>query len=62
MNSVHCGNFHVEKTSPDCPYCIVRMLTRALELRDPNAPELTPAMVLLEKAKKEREWARRTAR
>ena len=58
---MNCSNYHTTKTDPDCPYCIVRMLYRALETRDPKAPELTPAAVLLDRAKRASDDARKEA-
>lgn len=57
-----CDNYHAEKVSPDCPFCVIRILTLALERHDPFAPELTPAMALMHKAEKERARARRASR
>lgn len=55
---MNCSSYHSEKTSADCPWCIIRMLVRVVERLDANAPELTPAIILLEKAKREqRTWS-----
>lgn len=51
---MNCRNFHAEKQSPTCPYCVVVALTKALEKIDPLNPALTPAMELLRKAQKEK--------
>lgn len=57
-----CDNFHATPQSPDCPYCVIKVLTLALEKRDPHAPELTPAMMLISKTDRERARARKAAR
>jgi hypothetical protein len=58
---MNCSNYHVTKQDPDCPYCVIKILTVALEKRDPTAPELTPAMMLLTNARRENRLARRAA-
>ncbi len=50
---MNCSNIHATRRDHHCPYCIVRMLYLALEKHNPNAPELTPAAVLLTNAHEE---------
>ena len=59
---MNCDNYHIEPKSPDCPWCVIVALTLALEKVDPNAAALTPAMMLLRKAERERALARKAAR
>jgi hypothetical protein len=54
---MNCSNWHSTRRDRKCPYCIVRILFLKLEKLDPNAPELTPAAVLLRDAEDEREKA-----
>ncbi len=59
---MNCDNYHSEPQSPDCPWCIILALVKALEIADPHAPALTPAFRILNQAQLERARARRQAK
>jgi len=59
---MNCDNYHGSGQDPRCPWCVVRVLARALETLDPENPALTPAWELLKRAQQERRAARESAR
>jgi hypothetical protein len=59
---VNCNNYHATPQAPDCPYCVIVALTLALEKIAPNDPALTPAMMLLSRARRAQADDRRAAR
>lgn len=59
---MNCDNYHSEPQDPDCPFCVIVALVKALEPLDPGAAALTPAFRLLNKAQLERAAARRASR
>ncbi len=59
---MNCDNYHSTPQDPDCPFCVIVALTKALDKIAPDHPALTPAFRLLNKAQLERAAARRASR
>ena len=56
-----CDSYHSTPQDPDCPFCVIIALVKALDRLAPEDPALTPAFRLLNKAQLERAAARRAA-
>jgi len=49
---MNCRDYHATKQDPHCPYCVVACLLESLRTHDPNDPAITPAVMLLDKARR----------